>query len=230
MKRSLLFALWFVALGFGSSAAQGVVVDQGRFVVRVAEREVGEEEFVIRRAGLGSGDAIFASGVVTRSVGTGTQEVRPLLRATPLEGTAESYQVSVSGHEPAEIRLVRSGRRYVATIRTSAGDEDREFQALPATYVLELDVAHHYYFLRSLREGRQGHVLVPRTREQLNIAASPAVTEDLRLGPNVVSARRVAFTMEDGDTRVVWFDRQGRVLRVEIPARRYVAERLDLVG
>lgn len=219
-----------MALGFGSSAAQGVVVDQGRFVVRVAEREVGEEEFVIRRAGLGSGDAIFASGVVTRRVGTATQEVRPLLRATPLEGTAESYQVTVSGHEPAEIRLVRSGRRYVATIRTSAGDEDREFQARPDTYVLELDVAHHYYFLRSLREGREGHVLVPRTRAQLTIAAGAAVTEDLRLGLNVVSARKVVFTADDGDTRVVWFDRQGRVLRVEIPAQRYVAERLDLVG
>jgi len=35
----------------------------------------------------------------------------------------------------------------------------------------------------------------------------------------------------DGEQeRVVWFDRQGRVLRVDIPALQYVAERSDLVG
>jgi hypothetical protein len=230
MKRSLISALLFLALGAASSAAQGVVVDQGRFVVLVGGREVGAEEFVIRRAGLGSGDAIFASGVVTRRVGAETQEVRPLLRATPLEGSAESYQVTVSGRDAADIRMARSGRRYVATIRTAAGDEDREFQARPDTYVLELDVAHHYYFLRSMREGREGHVLVPRTRSQLTILAGAAVTEELRLGPNVVSARKVVFTVDGGETRLVWFDRQGRVLRVEIPASRYVAERTDLVG
>ena len=230
MKRSFMLTPWLVALGFSASTAQGVVVDQGRFVVRVEDREVAEEEFVIRRAGLGSGDAVFASGVVKRRLGTAAQEVRPLLRVAPLEGTAESYQVSVSGLEPAEIRLARSGRRFVATIRTSAGDEDREFQALPDTYVLELDVAHHYYFLRSVREGQQSRAIVPRARAQLTLEAGPAVTEDIHLGANVVSGRRVVFTAGDNDVRIVWFDRQGRVLRVEIPGQRYVAERLDLVG
>ena len=230
MKRLLIFTLALLSLGSATVSGQGVVVDQGRFVVLVAGREVGSEEFVIRRAGLGSGDAIFASGVVTLRSGAQTQEVRPLLRVTPLDGSAESYQVTVSGREAADIRLARSGRRYVATIRTAEGDEDREFQARPETHVLELDVAHHYYFLRSMREGREGPVLVPRTRAQLTIVAADGVTEDLRLGPNVVSARKVVFTTDDGEVRMVWFDRQGRVLRVEIPATRYVAERTDLVG
>ena len=230
MKRTILSTLALLALGSATVAGQGAVVDQGRFVVLVAGREVGSEEFVIRRAGLGSGDAIFASGVVTQRMGAENQEVRPLLRVTPLDGTAESYQVTVSGREAVDIRIARSGRRYVATIRTAAGDEDREFQARPETRVLELDVAHHYYFLRSMRDGREGHVLVPRTRSQLTLVASEGVSEELRLGPNVVSARKVVFTAGGEDRRIVWFDRQGRVLRVEIPASRYVAERTDLVG
>jgi hypothetical protein len=53
---------------------------------------------------------------------------------------------------------------------------------------------------------------------------------ELRLGPNRVPALRVDFASDRDDDRVVWFDRQGRVLRVEIPSLRYVAERIDLVG
>jgi hypothetical protein len=53
--------------------------------------------------------------------------------------------------------------------------------------------------------------------------------EELRLGPNRVDARKVVF--RDGEQElIVWFDRQGRVLRVEIPTLQYVAERQDLVG
>jgi hypothetical protein len=53
--------------------------------------------------------------------------------------------------------------------------------------------------------------------------------ESLQLGPNVVDARRVELSAGD-DRRIVWFDRLGRVLRVSIPARGYVAQRTDLVG
>jgi hypothetical protein len=46
----------------------------------------------------------------------------------------------------------------------------------------------------------------------------------------VVPARQSVFSEDDGTERRVWFDRQGRVLRVEIPSLGWVAERTDLVG
>jgi hypothetical protein len=226
--------LALVALLSASTApavlAQGIVVDQGQFAIRIGGRLVGTEEFVIRRAGLGRDDAVFANGVVSLTVDGSAQEIRPLLRATPPEGTAASYQVDVSGADSMGLRLARVGRRYVATINSAIGDEDREFQARPDTRVLELGVAHHYYFLRNVREGSQVHALEPRSRRQVTLAAGARVVVDLRLGANVVSARRVEFASDQGDDRTVWFDRQGRVLRVEIPSRSYVAERKDLVG
>lgn len=210
--------------------AQGVVVDQGQFAIRIDGRSAGTEDFVIRRAGLGRDDAIFANGVVTLRIGGATQETRPLLRAAPPDGVAESYQVSVTGPGAVEIRLARSGRRYVATIRSREGDEDREFQARVDTRVVESMVAHHYYFMRDARPGSTTHTLEPRSRGQADLRAGERTDEELRLGPNVVPARRVEFTSESGDRRTVWFDRQGRVLRVEIPALQYVAERTDVVG
>jgi hypothetical protein len=38
----------------------------------------------------------------------------------------------------------------------------------------------------------------------------------------------VDFTSGE-ERHAVWFDRLGRVLRVEVPARGYVAERVDLL-
>ncbi len=72
-------------------------------------------------------------------------------------------------------------------------------------------------------------VIEPRSRQRTALVASEAVEEEIRLGPNSVQARRVTFSRE-GEERIVWFDRQGRVLRVEMPERGYVAEREDLVG
>jgi hypothetical protein len=212
-----------------SAGAQGVVVDQGTFAVRIGGADAGTEEFVIRRAGLGSGDALFASGVVSLTAPV-TRQIRPLLRAQPLSGAAEEYQVSVTGADAAEIRMGLAGRRYVASIRSATGAEDREFQGRPDTRVLESEVAHHYYFVRDDRPGREVFVLEPRSRRPLTLSVDAAEDEELRMGPNVVNARRVTLTTGDGQVRRVWFDRQGRVLRVEIPDLGYVAERTDLVG
>lgn len=219
-----------LAVGASEASAQGVVVDQGQFELRVGGAVVGTEDFVVRRAGLGSNDAVFANGTVTLEVGGGRQQLRSILRASPAEGAAEQYQIGVTGEGALELRVERSGRRFVATIRSAAGAEDREFQALPETRVLELDVAHHYYFLRGIRAGGDAHVLEPRSRNQFSLAAGPYQDERIPMGPNRIDARRVTFTVSEDDVRTVWFDRQGRVLRVEIPARSYVAQRTDLVG
>jgi len=227
-------ALWAVVAALAvvtvEASGQGVVVDQGEFSIRIAGRDVGTETFVVRRAGLGRDDAIFANGVVTMRDQPGLLEIRPLLRALPPDGTAESYQVTVTGTDSLDARLARSGRRYVATIRSPAGDEDREFQARAGTRIVDLGVAHQYYFLRDVEEGGVVHTIEPRTRRQVLLTAGPTEEVDLALGPNAIGARRVSFATDEGDQRIVWYDRQGRVLRVEIPSREYIAQWTDLVG
>ncbi len=230
--RSVATAWIAVALGIHTSPAmaQGVLVDEGEFSIRIEGAEVGTETFSIRRAGSGVTDPVFATGVITIETDQSRQVIRPLLHAVPPDGTAERYQVDVEGENPAEIALARSGRRYVATIRSEMGAEDREFQRRPDSRIVEVDVAHHYYFLRGLRPGASTHVLEPRHRRQLTLTASSRRDEELNLGPNVVASRRVTLVEDSGEERVVWFDRQGRVLRVEVSARGYVAIRTDLVG
>ena len=222
-------AVLSAALAPSSAAvAQGVVVDQGRFDVSLGGRSAGVEEFTIRRAGLGGDAAIFANGTVTLTRAGGTQQIVPLLRAIPPEGIASQYQVEVTGVEPLDLRLRLAQRRYVAVIQSELGEEQREFPAQPDTRIVDVDVAHHYYFLRDVREGTVTPVLEPRLRQHLRLRAGAPQEEELQLGQTVVTARRIELSAGE-DRRIVWFDRVGRVLRVEIPARGYIAERIDLL-
>jgi hypothetical protein len=228
LRPVVFVALCATAFAPHAAAGQGVIVDQGQFSVSFGGTSAGTEDFSIRRAGLGRDDAIFANAVVTLSRGGAAQEVRPLLRATPPDGVAIEYQVRVVGTDPIELGLRRTGRRYVATIHSAQGEEQREFPAEAESRILEADVAHLHYFLGSAAEGSVTPVVVPRTRGRLDLTAGPAVEEDLHVGTTVVAARRVEFTSAE-DRRIVWFDRLGRVLRVEIPATGYVAERTDVL-
>ncbi len=218
-----------VLLAAGPAAPQSVMVDEGTFAVTINGKKAGTETFSIQQAGAGEQGTVIAHAVVSLNLPGGAIEVRPLLEASSLEGTVSKYQVKVSGALPMELRLTLSGNRYVSVMRSRAGEEEREFLARPATRILEEDVAHQYYFLRNLGQGDHSYVIVPRERRQLDLVASAPVDVTLHLNQTTVPARKVTFSSGD-DHRTVWFDRQGRVLRVEVPSRGYVAERQDLVG
>ncbi|NNF14634.1 MAG: hypothetical protein HKN72_15510 [Gemmatimonadetes bacterium] len=231
MSRSIAMAFVLVALAWSPSvSAQGVVIDQGQFEISVGGEPVGTEDFVIRRASLGLGAAFFANATIALGPDGSISRIAPLLRALPPDGHAESYQVEVTGEGAMDLRLAQSGRRYVATIRSEIGAEDREFQARPETRIIDLGVAHHHYFVRDLRSERPAHVLEPRTRAQYTLTAVERQEVEIQVGPNSIQVRRVDFTSEGGHDRTVWYDRQGRVVRVEIPALAWTAERTDLVG
>ena len=151
------------------------------------------------------------------------------LQATLPDGAASNYQLSISGRQAAELSLALVGRRFVSLIRTQRGEEEREFAAGPGTRILEQDVAHQYYFLRNEREGSTMPAIEPRTRSRFRLVASAWTEEEIRIGVNRIQTRRVTFSADQGE-RHVWYDRQGRVVRVQVPARAYLAERADLVG
>jgi hypothetical protein len=207
--------------------AQGVVVDQGRFAVSYQGRAAGTEDFSIRRAGLGPDDAMFANATVSLSRDGHAQEVRPLLRATP-NGVAIEYQVEVAGADALELGLRRVARRYVATIRSEAGEEQREFPAAMDTHILEEDVAHLYYFLGQTEPGAVTPVIEPRSRTRLDLTTGASSDEQVGVGTTTLPARRVEYSSGES-SRWVWFDALGRVLRVEVPATGYVAERTDVL-
>ena len=210
-------------------SAQSVVVDQGTFGLSIHGERIGSEDFIIRRAGLGNQAVFISRGVVVRTLDGASEEFTTLLRVTATEGTAAGYEFKSSRPVPVEIMLNASGPRYFSRFISGEGQEEREFRAEPGTRIVEQQVAHHLYFLGNVLKDSTVHVIEPLSRTDREFLVSTQQDEEIRLGRNRVLARRVIFTSADGD-RIVWFDRQGRVLRVEIPTIGYLAEREDLVG
>ena len=210
-------------------SAQSVVVDQGTFGLSIHGERIGSEDFIIRRAGLANQAAFISRGVVVRTLDGASEEFTTLLRVTATEGTAAGYEFKSSRPVPVEIMLNASGPRYFSRFISGEGQEEREFRAKPGTRIVEQQVAHHLYFLGNVLKDSTVHVIEPLSRTDREFLVSTQQDEEIRLGRNRVLARRVIFTSADGD-RIVWFDRQGRVLRVEIPIIGYLAEREDLVG
>ena len=121
-----------------------------------------------------------------------------------------------------------TGNRFVALIRTTAGEQEREFRAREGAVLLEENVAHQYYFAVSLADepGEGVPVVDPRGSDQPRLEVVSASAEALRVGAQTVEARHIRMTLS-GVERSVWVDRDGRVLRVEVPSTGYRAERTE---
>jgi hypothetical protein len=226
---------WFpVAAGLAALLApadgtgQSVVLDEGSFAIFRDGAAAGRETFTIRRQGIGGDATLLANGAVLLETAEGSMEMRPLLQAAA-DRSPRAYQNKLQGADVSQVDLTAAGPHFVTVIRSTSGERERELRAHPGTLLLDLDVAHHYWFLapRTDRPGETISVVVPRAGQQMTMEVTAVRPVTLRMGGTDVGARRVTLTLGD-ETREVWFDEQGRVLRIEIPSAHYVAERESL--
>jgi hypothetical protein len=160
---------------------------------------------------------------------SGSRNLAPGLVATGLDLSVESYQLKVSGDEDSEIYVSRSDGRFLSKVISSEGEQLREFRAGPGSVVLDEEVAHHHFLLTPfLDEGPVSlTVLSPSGGRQQRMTLTSLGMAEIRVGATPVSARH--FRLEGGPmSREIWFDDQGRVLRVEIPSLGFVADREGL--
>lgn len=217
-----------LTLGATPAIGQFVADDEGVFDVRVGGRSVGTEEFRIRQSGSGAGAEIVANSRVDLVLPTGTVDLVTSLRTAGFQAQPVGYEVTVGGTAPRKIVGTIGEGRFSARIATPSGEQMREYLASPEATVLDDGVAHHYYFLA--RRGREGRipVIVPRENRQVMATVSNAGAENVTIGDTLVSLYRLDVQPDGGETRHVWLDDLGRVIRVDIPSRGYVAVRTEL--
>lgn len=209
--------------------AQNVTLDEGSFSVSLAGGGTGTETFTVRRAGSGEDARVIAQGHIQWSLPSGARDVVPLLEARGRALGVYAYQVEVSGDEREEIYLRTEGRRFVANVRSDAGEQQREFRFRPGSVILEEAVAHQYFLLApALAAGAESlWVLTPRAGDVSSFTIAVQTDASVRVGSQPVNATHVTLTSGE-DVREVWLDDQGRVLRLEVPALGFVANRQDL--
>lgn len=218
----LLVALAAATVPTSAASAQNVTLDEGRFALFVDGRESGSEAFSIHRVGMGDDARILA----TATVSVDGIQMRPTLEARP-DFVVTSYQNELTGTRSADLSVVLNGTRYVSRMNSPDGELQREYRASARTAVLEDRVSHQYYFVARFVDGGSGPivVLMPADGEQARLEVVSIETEPFRLGDQQLQARHVRL-QGGGAVHDVWIDDQGRVLRVEIPARGFRAERL----
>jgi hypothetical protein len=212
-----------------SAAGQTVRIDEGTFRLLVGGREVGVETFTIRQNGVGADAVIIAQGRVALQADGGSEVIANVqLAGAALRPVA--YDLELRGEGARRIRGSVSGSRASARTTSSSGETMREYLVTEGAVVVDDGVAHHNHFLamRAAAGATTTPILNPRESRQLQATLRLAGEEDTSAGGSTVRARRLEVQPAGGDARTVWIDAEGRVLRVEIPARGYVAVRTTL--
>ncbi len=210
---------------------QNVVVDENAFRIYLNGEEVGREEFSIRQIGPSQQGRFFLTGTVDLELATGAIGLAPAMDVQGATLDVSEYQIRVTGTEATDISVRVPGDRYLVRTVSASGEQLREFRAGPGSILLDQGVVHHHYLLNPFLENGPAvslSILAPRGGQQSRMTLSLVGREEIRVGGILVpDARR--FHLEGGNSsRDIWFDNQGRILRLEIPSQGYTAERESL--
>jgi hypothetical protein len=177
---------------------------------------------------VGASAEFVARGHVQVLLPSGSLDLTPYLRSSGLEANPVQYEVRVGGDAPRQIVGTVGSGRFTATIRTSSGEQLREYVASTGAIILDEGVAHHYYFIaRRTRNGRLP-ILIPRENRQTMAQVSDRGEETLTIRGTAVTLYHFVVLPDGGEERHVWVDALGRVIRVQIPDRSYLAVRTTI--
>jgi hypothetical protein len=211
--------------------SQNLSVDENAFRIYVNGEEVGREDFSIRQIGSGVPRRLILRGEVDLNLESGATFLAPVMAVEGEAMEVSTYQVKVTGPEQADVSVNVSGNRYLTRVVSDDGEQLREFRAGPGSVLMDEGVVHHHYLLGPfLREDQSVSlsVLSPRAFRQERVTLSFVGEEEIRVGGILFQGAR-RFHLEGGEhARDIWFDDQGRILRLEIPSLGYVAEREHL--
>lgn len=218
------------ALGAGAplAAQPTAIVDEGSFTVTRRGERVGRENFSIIRMPSARGAEYVAKGAAAY----GERRLDPALR-TDSAGTPISYQVGVRTGADVEQQLtaqVMRGR-LSAKVQTPAGVSVREYLVSDGALLLDDGLFHQLYFLARDPRAQGGGtipVVVPQRSTQVSVRVKLVDANDsVRIGGRSLRARHFSVSEPGGETREVWSDADGRVLRVTMASSGLVAQRDD---
>jgi len=209
------------------AAGQTVSLDEGTYRILIDGTEVGMETFSIRQNGTGADMVVIARGRVVLDTGTGGQEVQASIQLAGTSLRPAAYDVEVRGAQNQRINARIMGSRVSARITAAAGENMREYLVADGAVLVDEGVAHQYYFLvrRAGSTGATIPIVMPRSSRQVSATVTVADNGSVTIGGQALAARHYVVEPAGGATVHVWADAGGRVLKVEIPSRKYLAIR-----
>lgn len=226
-RRIAFLALSALAGATSGQAAQSPSLDEGRFVIYRNGQRAGSESFWIRQATSGGEARVIARGEISLEMAGGTREIVAALETRGPEMALSGYEVKVSGDRREEVAGRVAGRRFGTRILTEQGEQAREFPIALGTTILDQEVAHHYFFVARLRHRAPLvlPVISPRAQRHTRVRISVVGMESIAVAGSRVDVQHLRIEGDDWDETHVWVGPDDRVVRIEIPAQGYRAER-----
>jgi hypothetical protein len=211
--------------------AQQPRLDVGSFTITVNGQRAGREQFSIQRVTTNDG------GTIELRSESAVGEARTALRLeADSAGTPVRY--SIESRRGAEQTLRLGGQRvrgrFATLARSLTGESAREYLLRPGAVVVEDDGIVQYALLvrgRALAEG--SGVTLPSLTPVANTQGAVRIVLEAEGDVVVIAgarrvARRYRIVTSSGETRLVWAEAEGLLLRLSIPSRGLDALRDDV--
>lgn len=219
---------------FGPAAvarAQQPRLDVGSFTITINGQRAGREQFSIQRITSNDG------GTVELRSESAVGETRTAMRLeADSAGTPVRYSVEARRGAEQTLRLggQRVRGRFATLARSVTGEAAREYLLRPGAVVLEDDGIVQYALLlrgRQLDEG--AGITLPSLTPVANTQGAVRVVLESKSDVVVIAgarrvARRYRVVSAAGETRLVWAEAEGLLLRLSIPSRGLEALRDDV--
>lgn len=208
------------ALPAASAAPQGPILDAGTFVISRNGAVVGREEFTVRR-GQSSGPAGYTiTSTVTYPPTSPRITLSPVVELGP-DSMPVQVQYDIYGDGQARVYARFGPRRVTLRVVRPRGESARELPATGREIVVD-DSVFGLYAIPPARGARQA--VAPRSGARLPAELLDRGTE--RTTVQGVSHELRHYVLRLGSQeRHLWYDQDGKLMKVEVPALGLTAER-----
>lgn len=198
------------------------VIDEGAFVITEGTTVVGQEEFTIRQGRSGAPDGVTITATATYPPSRPTRAV-----TVRLELGADSEPVSAEIQDRSDSRravvMAFRARRITVRMVTPGGESVREHPRRPRTLLSASSVYSIFHLVSGMTAGDLWAITPsgdpPEAGRLTDLGA-----DRIRVKGVERPLRHVSLDL-GSETHHLWFDQQGRLIQVSIPARNLKAVR-----
>lgn len=207
----------------GPRVPQLDIVDEGSFVLYLNGQRFGREQFSIKRNTAPDGVTLVARSTLTLEGRRIESMVRTDTTGQPLEFMIEDYR---DGRLHSRVKGSAVGPRFVEQTSSRGGQSEKEFRLAPGTVMADTESVYQLYFVARTRGIAWVRLLFPRrlSRDSASITVR-SENQEVELGNGRVPARHLIVMNAAGIATDVWLDANGRLLRVAVQSRGFVAVR-----
>jgi hypothetical protein len=206
-------------------------LDEGSFTVVVNGQRAGREQFSVQQV-------VSAEGVAFELRSESAIGDRRTAMRLEVDSAGTPVRYSLEERRGAETTLRLGGQRvrgrFATLARSITGEAAREYLLRPGALVVEDDgIVQHALLVRRRALQAGAGVTLPSITPVANAQGIvrlvlEAEADTVSIAGARRSARRWRAVTDAGETRIIWADGEGRLLRLTIPARGLDALRDDV--